>query len=41
MQKFLVMKPGRKRPRGNPRRKWKDNIKMILKQKCEGGDCVQ
>jgi hypothetical protein len=28
----LVGKPGRKRPLGKPRRRWKDNISISLKE---------
>jgi len=33
---FLVGKPEGKRPLGRPRRRWDDNIKMVL-QEVEGG----
>jgi hypothetical protein len=35
--KFLVGKPEGKRPLGRRRRKWKDNIKMDLREKGWGG----
>jgi hypothetical protein len=30
--KILVWKPERKRPLGRPRRRWKDNIRMDLRE---------
>ena len=30
VHKVLVMKPEGKRPLGRPRRRWEDNIKMVL-----------
>jgi hypothetical protein len=30
--KFLVGKPERKRPLGRPRRRWKDGIRMYLRE---------
>jgi len=30
--KILVRKPERKRPRGRPRRRWEDNIRMDLRE---------
>jgi len=35
--RFLVRKPGSKRPLGRPRRKWEDNIKMDLQEVGCGG----
>jgi len=35
--KILVGKPERKRPRGRPRSRWEDNIKMDLKGNSVGG----
>ena len=32
MHKVLVGKPEGKRPLGRPRRRWEDNIKMILRK---------
>jgi hypothetical protein len=33
---ILVRKPGRKRPLGRPRRRWKNNIKLDLKERGMG-----
>ena len=30
--RFLVGKPESKRPLGRPRRRWEDNIKMVLRE---------
>jgi hypothetical protein len=39
--KILIGKPGRKRPLGRPRHKWKDNIRMDLRDMgWEGVDWV-
>jgi hypothetical protein len=35
--RLLVGKPVVKRPIGRPRRKWMDNIRMNLGEKCWGG----
>jgi len=32
VQRVLVGKPEGKRPLGRPRRRWEDNIKMVLKE---------
>ena len=37
MHRFLVGKPEGKRPLGRHRRKWEDNIKMVLQE--VGGGC--
>jgi len=38
---YFVWKPGRKRPRGIPRRRWEDNIIMDLREKVrEVVDCI-
>ena len=37
LHRVLVGKPGGKRPRGRPRRRWEDNIKMDLQE--VGGVC--
>ena len=37
VHKVLVGEPGRKRPLGSPRRRWKDNIKMDLQEVGRGG----
>jgi hypothetical protein len=40
--KSLVRKPEGMRPLGSPRSRWKDNIKMDLKETgCEGVDWIQ
>ena len=36
VHRVLVGKPERKRPRGRPRRRWEDNIKMNFQE--VGGD---
>ena len=38
VHRVLVGKPEGKRPLGRPRRRWKDNIKMALREM--GGGCV-
>ena len=39
--RVLVGKPEGKRPLGRPRRRWKDNIKMDLREVgCDPGDCI-
>jgi hypothetical protein len=35
--RILVGKPERKRPLGRPRRRWVDNIKMVLRETGWGG----
>jgi hypothetical protein len=35
--RVLVRKPERKRPLGRPRRRWEDNIKMVLQEVGCGG----
>ena len=37
MHRVLVGKPEGKRPLGRPRRRWEDNIKMVLQD--VGGGC--
>jgi hypothetical protein len=40
--RVLVGKPEGTKPLGKPRRKWKDNIKLVLqKVKCEGMDLIE
>jgi len=40
--RFLVGKPGEKRPLGTPRCRWEDNIKMDLKEVgCLGMDWIE
>ena len=40
--RFLVGKPGEKRPHGRPRHRWEDNIKMDLQEVgCGGMDCIE
>jgi hypothetical protein len=40
--RVLVGKPKRKRPRGRPRRRWEDNIKMDLREVgCGCIDCIE
>ena len=40
--RVLVGKPGGQRPRGRPRRRWEDNIKMDLQEVgCEGMDWIE
>ena len=34
LYRVLVGKPERKRPRGRPRRRWEDHIKMDLREVC-------
>ena len=41
LQMFLVGKPEGKRPLGRPRRRWEDNIKMVLRDVGGGGDWMQ
>ena len=39
--RILVWKPEGKRPLGNPRRRWEDNIKMNLRAMgCDQGDWI-
>jgi hypothetical protein len=39
--RVLVGKPERKRPLGRPRRRWEDNIKMVLQEVgCGGMDWI-
>ena len=37
VHRVLVVKPEGKRPLGRPRRRWEDNIKMILREVGRGG----
>jgi hypothetical protein len=38
----LMGKPERKRPLGRPRRRWKDNMKMVLQEvRCWGMDWIE
>jgi hypothetical protein len=38
----LVGKPEGKRPPGRPRRRWEDNIKLVIKEiRCEVVDWIQ
>ena len=40
--RFLVGKPEGKRPLGRPRRRWEDNIKMVLQEVGSGcGDWME
>jgi len=40
--RVLVGKPEGKRPRGRPRRRWEDNIKIGLQEVgCGGVDCIE
>jgi hypothetical protein len=40
--KVLVGKPEEKRPLGRPKLRWKDNIKMVLKEVgCGGKDLIE
>ena len=42
VQGDLVGKPEGKRPLGRPRRRWEDNIKMVLQEVGGGcGDCME
>ena len=37
----LVEKPEEKRPLGRPRRRWEDNIKIVLREVgCDAGDWI-
>ena len=39
--RVLMGKPEGKRPLGRPRRRWDDNIKMVLREVgCNPGDCI-
>jgi len=40
--RFLVGKPGGKKPLGRPRRRWEDNVKMDLQEVgCGGMDWIK
>jgi hypothetical protein len=42
VHRVLVGKPERKRPLGRPRRRWEDNIKMVLQEVGGGhGDWIE
>ena len=41
VHRFLVGKPGRKRPLGRTRHRWEDNIKMDLQEVGGGGDWME
>jgi hypothetical protein len=41
VHRVLVGKPEGKRPRGRPRRRWEDNIKMDLQEEGGGGDWME
>ena len=41
VHRVLVGKPEGKRPLGRPRRRWEDNIKMVLQEVGGGGDWME
>ena len=41
VQRVLMGKPEGKRPMGRPRRRWEDNIKMVLQEVGGGGDWME
>jgi len=41
VHRVLVGKPKGKIPLGRPRRRWKDNIKMDLREVGRGEDCME
>ena len=42
VHRVLVGKPEGKRPMGRPRRRWEDNIKMVLQEVGGGGgNCME
>ena len=41
VHRVLVGKPEGKRPLGRPRRRWEDNIQMVLQEVARGGDWME